>query len=161
MIKLWSDAGVRDIGFIGDCYTDERRKTLKRALKAEDLPVHDEYFVSTEERFERSGYLGALELIARGKLPRAVLTAYDRIAQGACRAFAERGIRIPEDLALFSVDDAPGSAYSTPSVTSVSHRVDEVCRAVATSLMARIKGEEYNSRIELEGELVLRESSKI
>ena len=159
MIKEWADAGVKDVGFIGDCYTGMRLKNLKEALVRFGVPKTEEFFVVGEGRFERCGYLGALELMARGKLPRAVLCAYDRVAVGAMRAFSEKGIRIPEDVALFSVDDANGSEYSTPSLTSVSHRVDEVCRAVATSLMSKIKGEEYESEINMECELKQRESS--
>ena len=161
MISDWKDQGVTEIGFIGDCYTGQRLKSLKKALEENSLKKIEEHFVSTNERFEASGYLGAKELIARGKLPRAVLCAYDRIALGAMRAFSERGIRVPDEVAVFSIDDAPGSAYSTPSLTSVSHRVDEVCRAVAKSLMAKIKGEPYEEQMEFECELVRRESSRI
>jgi len=161
MIGIWADKGVGEIGFIGDCYTGERLESLKRAMSKHGLPEVEEYFVSTNERFERCGYLGALELIARGTLPRAILCAYDRIAIGAMRAFSERGVKVPEDVALFAVDDAPGSEYLTPSLTSISHRVDEVCQAVATSLMAKIKGEHFDSEISLGCELKLRESSEI
>ena len=161
MVLEWKSKGVCEIGFIGDCYTGQRLKSLKKALEENSLKKIEEHFVSTNERFELSGYLGAKELIARGKLPRALLCAYDRIALGAMRAFSEKGIRVPEEVAMFSVDDAPGSAYSTPSLTSVSHRVDEVCRAVAKSLMAKIKGETYDEELEFECELIRRESSVI
>ncbi len=161
MVSEWKSQGVTEIGFIGDCYTGQRLKCIKRALEENSLKKIEEHFVSTNERFERSGYLGAMELVARGRLPRAILCAYDRIAIGAMRAFSEKGIRVPEDVAVFSVDDAPGSAYSLPALTSVSHRVDEVCRAVAKSLMAKIKGEPYDEEIEFECELIRRESSRI
>jgi LacI family transcriptional regulator len=161
MVSEWKSKGVCEIGFIGDCYTGQRLKSLKKALEENSLKKIEEHFVSTNERFELSGYLGAKELIARGKLPRALLCAYDRIALGAMRAFSEKGIRVPEEVAMFSVDDAPGSAYSIPSLTSVSHRVDEVCRAVAKSLMAKIKGEAYDEELEFECELIRRESSVI
>ena len=68
---------------------------------------------------------------------------------------------MPEDIAVCSVDDAPGSAYSTPSLTSVSHRIDETCRAVAASLMSLVKGEDYDSSISLDCALIKRESSEI
>ena len=153
MVEEWAKAGVSDVGFIGDCYTGKRLENLKEALKRSSLPRTEEFFVTAEDRFERCGYQGALELIARGRLPRAILCAYDRVAVGAIRAFSDRGIRVPDDVAIFSVDDATGSEYATPSITSVSHRVDEVCRAVATSLMSKIKGEEYECEINMECEL--------
>lgn len=161
MISEWAKAGISEVGFIGDCYTGERLKHLKRALVENGLTKIEEFFVSAEGRFERCGYLGAVELMERGRLPQALLCAYDRLAVGAMRAFSERGIKIPDDVAVFSVDDAPGSEYGSPSLTSVSHRVDEVCRQVATSLMKKIKGEPYDSEILLDGELIRRESSRI
>lgn len=161
MVRQWAAAGACDIGFIGDCYTDERMKCLRRALRSFGITPCDEYFVRTGERFEECGYRGALELIARGRLPRAVLCAYDRIAAGAMRAFAERGIRIPTDVAMLSVDDAPFTEYTSPSLTSISPRTEEVCRTVASAMMANIKGEHFESEIEIECELRLRESSVI
>ena len=161
MLSIWKGAGVSEIGFIGDCYTGQRLRSLKKALEENSLKKIEEFFVSTNERFEESGYLGAKELIMRGKLPRAILAAYDRVAIGAMRAFSEKGIRVPEDVAIFGIDNAPGSAFCNPSLTSVSHRVDEVCRAVAKSLISKIKGEAYNEEIEIECELIRRESSRI
>lgn len=161
MIKNWADAGFCDIGFIGDCYTNERLEHLKSAIKNAGLPVTEKFLVTVDERFERCGYLGVQKLISRGKLPRAMLCAYDRISLGAMRAFSEHGIKIPEDVAIFSVDDAPFAEYTTPTLTSISDKVDEVCRKIATSLMAKIRGLPYESDIKLECELKLRESSEI
>ncbi len=161
MIKQWVDAGIRDIGFIGDCYTNERLKYLTSAIENAGLPITEEFFVTAPERFEQCGYLGAKELMLRGKLPRALLCAYDRVALGVMKAFSECGVKIPEDVAIFSVDDAPFAQYTTPSITSISDKVDEVCRRIAISLMAKIKGLPYEAEIESECELKLRESSKI
>ena len=161
MVKTWFSAGVREVGFIGDCYTDQRLEHLKAALEFTGITAEEKFFVSAPERFERCGYLGATELISRGRLPRTILCAYDRIALGAMRAFDEHGVKIPEDIAIFSVDDAPFAEYTTPSLTSISDKVDEVCRTIATSMMAKIKGLPYESEIELECELKLRKSSEI
>ena len=161
IIEYWANAGVTEIGFIGDCYTEIRLNSLKQALELSNLPIREDLFITTNERFEHCGYAGARRLIANGKLPRALFCAYDRIAIGAIRAFSEMGINVPDDVAIFSVDDAPFTTYSTPSITSISPRIDEVCSAVVNSLMAKIKGEPLESEITIDYELKLRESSVI
>ena len=161
MIKNWAECSVKDVGFIGERYTSGRLEHLKEAMMLSKIPVKDEFITVTSARFEQAGYLGARELVSRGKLPRAIMCAYDRIALGAIKAFGEFGIRVPEDVAIFSVDDAPFAQYSTPSLTSISTRVDLACQAVVSSLMAKIKGEPFESEIKIERELRVRDSSKI
>ncbi len=161
MIEHWAKAGVREIGFIGDYYTEVRLNSLKNALSLANLPINEDFFITTKERLEDCGYAGAHKLQERGRLPRALLCAYDRIAIGAIRAFSELGIKVPDDVAIFSIDDAPFAQYSTPSITSISPKVDEVCQPVVTSLMAKIKGEPFESEIDIDCELKLRESSVI
>ena len=161
MIEHWAKAGVREIGFIGDYYTKVRLNSLKSALAHTNLPINEDLFIVTKERLEDCGYVGAKKLTASGNLPRALFCAYDRIAIGAIRAFLELGVKVPDDIAIFSIDDAPFAQYSTPSITSISPKVNEVCQAVVTSLMAKIKGEPFESEIEIDCELKLRESSVI
>ena len=55
------------------------------------------------------------------------------------RAFFEHGIKVPDDIAVIGIDDPPSSAYTTPSLSSISHKTEETCKAVASALMAKIK----------------------
>lgn len=160
-VKQLKAQGAESIGFIGEGYTIGKRNLVMRAVKEIYGSVNEDYFITAPERFERAGYLGALDLIHNGKLPKAVICAYDRVAVGAMRAFSEYGLRMPEDVAIIGIDDAPSSAYTTPSLSSISHEVENTCKAVATSLMARIKGEEFEEEITIPCKLILRESSKI
>jgi LacI family transcriptional regulator len=99
--------------------------------------------------------------MSKGSLPRAIICGYDSIALGAMRAFFERGIKVPDDIAVIGIDDPPSSAYTTPSLSSISHKNEETCKAVASALMAKIKGEEYPDTINIICEFNERESSKI
>ncbi|MBQ8321549.1 MAG: LacI family DNA-binding transcriptional regulator [Clostridia bacterium] len=160
-VLAWKRAGVQSVGFIGEPHTNGRRQMVRSAIKKVLGKVNEEYFVTASERFERGGYLGALDLINKKSLPRAIICAYDRVAMGAMRAFAEHGVRVPEDVAIIGIDDAHTSAYSTPSLSSISHEIENTCKALATSLMAKIKGEAFESSILIKCELKERESSKI
>lgn len=160
-VKSWIEAGVTDIGFIGDPCTNGRRRMTAEALTETLGEVNEDYFVRSAARFERGGYLAALELMDREKMPRAVICAYDRLAVGAMRAFADRGLKVPDDIAIVGIDDAPASSYSTPSLSSISHEIENTCRAVANALFKKIKGEDFDSDINIVCKLNRRESSLI
>lgn len=57
-------------------------------------------------------------LIAEG-LPTAVFAASDHMALGLLRAFAESGVRVPEDVSVVGYDDAEGSDFYFPPLTTV------------------------------------------
>ncbi|WP_234356996.1 substrate-binding domain-containing protein [Streptomyces sp. NBRC 110028] len=42
----------------------------------------------------------------------------DALALGALRALYERGLRVPEDVALMGFDDIEATRYSTPSLST-------------------------------------------
>ena len=160
-VENWVKAGVRDIGFIGDPCTNGRRNRAYDAIQNYLGEVNTDYFVRSDARFERGGYLGALELMDREKLPRAVICAYDRRAIGAMRAFSDRGLKIPDDIAMIGIDNAPASSYSIPSLSSIDHRLEDTCKTLAEALIAKIKGESFQSDIEVFCRLIERESSQI
>lgn len=160
-VREWAEAGITEIGFIGDPCTNGRRRMMGEAVTEILGEVNTDYFVRSTERFERGGYLGALELMDREKMPRAIICAYDRLATGAMRAFADRGLKVPEDIAVVGIDDAPASGYSTPSLSSISHEIESTCRAVADALFKKIKGEDFESDINIVCKLNRRESSII
>ena len=102
-----------------------------------------------------------MELVSKGKLPRVVLCSYDRIAYGAMRAFSDKGIKIPDDVAIMSIDDAPNSEFLTPSLTSITHAIDETCNAICEALIKKIKGEPFAEEIKIACTLSWRESTEI
>ncbi|MQY21241.1 LacI family DNA-binding transcriptional regulator [Nocardia macrotermitis] len=75
----------------------------------------------------RSGYEAGLLLAAQTGVT-AVFAANDQMALGLLRAFAERGIRVPEDISVIGFDDIPEAAYLTPPLTTMRQDFDEVGR---------------------------------
>jgi DNA-binding LacI/PurR family transcriptional regulator len=53
------------------------------------------------------GHAGAATVLATTPRPTALLCLSDRLAQGALRAAAELGLRVPDDLSIAGFDDAP------------------------------------------------------
>lgn len=67
-----------------------------------------------------SGHRLALALADRdGGPPGAVFAGNDQMAMGVLAAFAERGVRVPQDVSLVGFDDMAGSGYLVPALTTV------------------------------------------
>ncbi|WEM45035.1 transcriptional regulator EbgR (plasmid) [Photobacterium sp. DA100] len=66
-----------------------------------------------------SGYKLAIKMLATGDYPSALFVASDSIAIGVLRAIHEHGLKIPDDIALISVNDIPTAKFTFPSLSTV------------------------------------------
>lgn len=106
-----------------------------------------------------SGYRLAHLLAGRAEgPPGAVFAGNDQMAMGVLAAFAERGIRVPEDVSLVGFDDQNGSAYLVPALTTVRQDFVRLGAAAVESLLALLRGEDVGHRT-LDPELVVRRST--
>jgi DNA-binding LacI/PurR family transcriptional regulator len=70
----------------------------------------------------------------------AVFVANDQMALGVLRAFAEAGVRVPDDVSIVGFDDTPESAFFNPPLTTVRQDFIELGRRTVTLLLAGIDG---------------------
>ena len=91
--------------------------------------------------------------------PTAIVAISDKTAFGAMEAIKEAGLRIPEDIAIVSIDDVSESAYTRPPLTSVHIPRLEMGILAMQKLHRLINGEpEVAVKSVVYGELVVRES---
>ena len=67
------------------------------------------------------------------------------MALGVLAALRDRGIRVPEDVAVVGYDDVAGAAFFSPSLTTVRQPFDEVGRLCMEVLLEAIGGAEGTS----------------
>ena len=103
------------------------------------------------------GYEVGQELLA-GELPTAVFAANDQLALGLLRAFAEAGVRVPDDVSVVGFDDVDGSAHFHPPLTTVRQEFGPLGRRCLELLRAAIAGELVEGDL-IEPSLVVRASS--
>jgi LacI family transcriptional regulator len=83
----------------------------------------------------------ALELLAGGDRPSAVLCMSDSIAYGVYAACVELGLSIPGDVAVAGFGDHPISRLLSPPLTSTVWDVDEVAELATGFLVSAIGAE--------------------
>ncbi len=67
-----------------------------------------------------------LRLLDSPRPPDAVFCFTDELALGALRAAADRGVAVPESLALVGFDDVEDGRFSVPALTTVSPDKDRI-----------------------------------
>lgn len=94
--------------------------------------------------------------------PKAVFCATDRIALGAMRALFKEGLSVGDDVLIAGHDDLDFSAYSTPSLTTVTQSKARIGQKAIESVLALVKVKNKTDRkirSKLKPELIVRESS--
>ncbi|WP_344529654.1 LacI family DNA-binding transcriptional regulator [Streptomyces albiaxialis] len=140
------DLGRRRIAFLGargDRPSQPAHLRLlgwQAELAASGVPA-DESLVAPVEGWDRADGAAAMAaLLDAGARPDAVFAYNDLIAIGAMRAMSERGLRVPEDIAVVGFDDLTEGRYGAVTLTTVSPDKRAIARLAVESLVSAIAG---------------------
>lgn len=127
------DHGYRDVAFVGGALAiDQRERGWADALRDAGVPLGQ----SVHAPFSYEGGLSAGQAIAAAdRRPRAVFAASDQIAIGLLAAFADAGLRVPDDIAVVSFDGIAEAAYTRPALTTVAQPIAEMADAAISRLV--------------------------
>lgn len=136
--------GYRSCAFLGDWTelpyslhpTDERLEGFRAALAEGGLVLGGEYVKLGKGTVDDSRVLAG-ELMDMAAAPRAVFAASDLMAIGALKAARERGLRVPEDVAVLGFDDIEMAEYL--DLSTIDQKLTESGRLAAELLTARIR----------------------
>jgi len=152
--------GHRRIAFLGPRETFAGAKSQgyeagmqELGLKAQILPIPG--YGQREQ-----GRQAAEEVLSLEPRPSAVMAYNDLLAIGLIRGLSERGIRVPEEMAVSGFDGIEETAYHTPSVTTVEEPSKVMIDSALRQLVERIENPDSPLRkTVLRPRLVLREST--
>ena len=105
-----------------------------------------------------SGYQAMHRLLNLAELPDAVFAANDQMASDALIAIRERGLRVPEDIAIVGFDDVPLASYVVPPLTTAHQPIYELGRQAALAVLGALDGAPLAARVVLPVPLVIRRS---
>ena len=144
-------AGHRRIGFVnldpGIPAAIGRREGYINALHGAGI-VPDEALEVTGHATADSGFAATEQLLDLPEPPTAIFCANDRMAMGAYDAIKERGLRIPQDVAVIGFDNQELIAgYLRPGLTTVALPFEQM-GAIGVDLLAAITaGESTDTKI--------------
>jgi len=124
-----------------------RFEAYRDALAQFGIPF-DARRVATANFNENQGYLVMSELIDQGVIFDAVVGANDRSALGAMRALKERGVRVPDDVAVVGFDDSEDARSASPSLATVRQPYWEIAECALQFMVDSLAGElAFGSRL--------------
>jgi len=138
--------------------SEERLQGYKLALNDAGIPF-DPALVEPGNFEVGRGYEAATKLLELAEPPTAVFAANDLMALGAIYAAQDKGLRIPDDLAIVGYDDQKIASLSRPTITTVTLPCFQMGQASAELLLALMqKDAAATEEITVKGELIIRES---
>lgn len=158
--------GRTRIGFVGhesQALTDTSRQRIlgyQEALRDAGITADPDMLIATPsiDAADTAAAVGAA--LDAGWRPDGIVCRDDLAALGTLRALRERGLRVPEDVAVTGWDDTRVSAVTFPSLTTVSPDLDAIVSRALTLLVERIGGYDGVGRHEIAPHrIVVRESA--
>lgn len=129
------------------------------AMTAADLPTSADSQFSAKDFTFKAGLKATAKLLDRCT-PDAIICANDLLAMAALKVAAQRGIRVPEDLAIVGMDDTDLADLSNPALTSVNLGSIKRAKTAAKLLIRRLENPDADVRcVVIPPSLTVRESS--
>jgi LacI family transcriptional regulator, repressor for deo operon, udp, cdd, tsx, nupC, and nupG len=162
-VKHLLSLGHRKIGMISAqnrfLSTIQREAGYKSTLQNAGIAYRKDFLKYGDYSF-KSGLRLANQLISMEDRPTAIFAISDIMAIGAMRAVKEKGLRVPEDVAVSGFDNISFAAMCDPPLTTISQPKYDIGRAAMELLLKQIRHEIKDvQNILLEYELVIREST--
>jgi len=116
---------------------------------------------SVERNREESGYRLGLRLLERPGPPDAIVACNDNIAVGVYRAIHERGLRIPDDVAVASFNDISVAQFLSPPLSTIHLPAEEIGETAVDLLAERVAGREIVKQVTLATRAIWRRSTAV
>ncbi len=137
----------------------ERAAGYEKALREHGLTPTPEYVKYVQPKVE-AGHAATLKLLDASQPPDALLTTNSLLGEGALLAIRERGLSIPEDIALVTFDETTWAALVQPAITLIAQPTYEIGQTATELLLQRIANPGRPVRqVILKGQLLARGSS--
>ena len=100
-------------------------------------------------------------MLREKELPTAVIAGYDQMAYGAMRAFAEAGLRVPEDVSVVGHSSALPDEDCPMSLTTIMKPVEQMSVQAVQILRDAMENPKTHviQRVTLQSRLVIRNST--
>ncbi|MGF1700233.1 LacI family transcriptional regulator [Photobacterium makurazakiensis] len=160
MTEYLIQSGHRKIMFLGRLEaikaTRDRFEGYRQALIDNGIEFQEEW-AFTADYYQEDAYRIVTEMTEIDF--DAIFAGSDLMAIGAMKALLEKGLSIPDDIAVAGFDNIPNSDMLPVSLTTVDTPIYQLGEKSADMLISIIEGKETVRRVELGTELAIRKSA--
>ena len=164
-MKYLYEQGHREIGYLHSSFSiknfEQRSLGYENFLNKFNINSGEKIFM-VEPTIEGT-CADICELVRQGiEFPPAMVADNDLIALGAMKAFAQCGIKIPDDVSIIGFDDIPMNSLIEPQLTSIHVSCDELGESAVNQLLWRTENPASVPRkISIGTKLIVRNSVKL
>ena len=115
-----------------------RLSGYRKALDAAGIPFDGSLIANVGLWHRANGADAMRRLLETGVQFNAMFAFNDELALGAMRVLQEKGLRIPDDVAVIGFDDVDEGRYSIPSLSTIDPGRREIAETAVTILSERI-----------------------
>jgi LacI family transcriptional regulator len=159
--------GYQQIGYIngerGNQVGELRRRGYEKVLRDHGRKIDRSFQFNLRMRGERHDYQSGYEIgkkfAALRQRPDAMFVYNDLSALGFEDAVIERGVRVPDDVAIVGFDDIERGEYAAVPLSTVRQPTTSIGKEAVRLLLRLMQGKKAHIRRVLKTELVIRESS--
>lgn len=119
-----------------------RRDSVRSTLRAAGVPGT---WLEADER--EDGIARILDAVERPGGPTAVIAANDRLAAQLLARAVDRGLRVPESLAVVGYDNTELAALVRPGLTSVDQPLERMGRSAMAALLEQLDGRDAGHEV--------------
>lgn len=154
------DRGHRRLGYLIERQvTDYESQAIKRLAGFREVvaAAGGEVVVAHSDNSVDAARRAAADLLDRPDRPSAIMAHHDALAVGALLAARDRGLRVPQDVAVMGFDD--GEMATAADLTTVRQPFEESGSTALSVLLGHLGGSDLRSTTVLDVRLVERSST--
>ncbi|CDQ18519.1 transcriptional regulator, LacI family [Halobacillus karajensis] len=163
-VEHFLEKGYRRIGMMTTSLINhttprvERVEGYKKALRRSGIPIYKDYIISGEPQ---SLQTELEELLHLERPPEGILAGNDLVLIEILKYAKQKGVRVPEDLAVIGIDDVSFASFYTPAITTVAQPTFKMGKAGAELLLNIVQKQEETTKqasLRFEPTLMIRDS---
>lgn len=132
--------GHREIAFIGgtevSSITQDKQLGFEDSMQAHHLGIRPEFLIHCNRLIYANGSEVASRLLSLSPRPTAIVSSND-ISVGILNELNARGMRVPEDMSIFTCEDSALAAHAHVPLTAMSIDVSRICADAVKTLLRR------------------------
>lgn len=137
----------------------DRNHGYQKALKEAGIVVNPKWIFVNQHTIE-DGKQVMKQILEMEDRPTAIFTGSDEIAGGMMIEAKERGLRVPDDIAIIGFDDQPLAEMLDPKLTTIRQPIDQMGEKSVEVIIEMLSNPEMKiETYEMSIELVVREST--